>query len=495
MGGIAMDWKRRISRFKSNFPKLNIKRKTLNLLKTATITTLFISTLSFTNISINAETGIKTVYHVYINQNYIGTVSDKNILEKIASEKIHSAKDQYGNEKIGVGNDITYIPEQVFRPITEDQETSQRASELLTVKAEAVGIVIDNKPVVYVQNEQEANKVLEQLKLKFVSKKDLSAIEKRKDSIQSLPPLKKNQSRILDVNLREKVSIDKVEVRPDKILTSNQAMDYLLKGTLKEKKYKVQDGDVLGQIAENHDLKEKQLLKMNPGVDEDSLKIGQELKVTAHEPLVHVVIQKELYKVEKVRYKKEVVEDKSMFKGDTRVRQKGQKGKSAITYIVTEQNGNVTKKDVEKEEIIKKPVAYIVVKGAKIVPSRGSGTLAWPTDGGYVSSKMGYRWGKLHKGIDIARPSDRTIRAADNGVVVSAGWDNGGYGNMIEINHHNGFVTIYGHLSSIDVSVGQTVSKGSSIGVMGATGDATGIHLHFEVHVNGSLKDPLEYLR
>ena len=122
-----------------------------------------------------------------------------------------------------------------------------------------------------------------------------------------------------------------------------------------------------------------------------------------------------------------------------------------------------------------------------MIPSRGEGRFAWPTVGGYISSPMGYRWGKMHKGIDIARPSNRTIKAADNGVVVFAGWDSGGYGNKIIIDHRNGFRTLYAHMSSLKVSVGQTVSKGSAIGIMGATGDATGVHLHFEVYKNGGL--------
>jgi len=485
-----MDWKRRNLRFTSNFPKLN-KTKAKILFKIAAIASLFILTLSFTNIPTNAETDIKTVYHVYINQQYIGTVSDKEIIEKLADEKIHNAQSQYGNDQIDISNDITYIPEQVFRPVSDNNETVQKALDILTVKAEAAGILINGKPIAYVRNEQDANIVIENLKLHYVSKEDLAAIKTQ----QPLPPLKKNQSRILDVSLGEKVSIQNEEVDPDKILTVDQAVEYLLKGTLTEKKYTVKDGDVLGQIAEEHNLKQKQLVKMNPGIKKDSLKIGQKLKVTAYDPLVHVIVQTESYKVEKVPYKKEVIQDKSMFKGDTKVKQKGQNGKSAITYVVTEENGNVTKKDVKKEDVIQKPVTNIVVKGIKVVSSRGSGTFAWPTDGGYISSTMGYRWGTLHKGIDIARPSDRTIRAADNGVVVSAGWDNGGYGNMIEIDHRNGYVTIYGHLSSINVSVGQTVSKGASIGIMGATGDATGIHLHFEVHQNGSLKNPVDYIR
>ena len=144
--------------------------------------------------------------------------------------------------------------------------------------------------------------------------------------------------------------------------------------------------------------------------------------------------------------------------------------------------------------ILEQPVNHIVIKGTKVIPSRGEGSFAWPTVGGYISSKQGPRWGKMHKGIDIARPSNRTIKAADNGVVVSAGWG-GGYGNKIVIDHQNGFRTLYGHMSSLKVKVGQTVSKGSAIGIMGATGDATGVHLHFEVYKNGSLVNPLSYLR
>lgn len=100
----------------------------------------------------------------------------------------------------------------------------------------------------------------------------------------------------------------------------------------------------------------------------------------------------------------------------------------------------------------------------------------------------------MHKGIDIARPANRNILAADNGVVEFAGYDNGGYGNKIIINHNNGMKTVYAHLSSISVSVGQTVEKGKVIGIMGSTGNSTGIHLHFELYKNGALQNPLDYL-
>ncbi|MCF3944216.1 murein hydrolase activator EnvC family protein [Oceanobacillus alkalisoli] len=121
------------------------------------------------------------------------------------------------------------------------------------------------------------------------------------------------------------------------------------------------------------------------------------------------------------------------------------------------------------------------------------GYLAWPAVGGYISSYVGPRWGRMHNGIDIARPSNHNILAAADGVVTKAG-SAGGLGNRVEIEHSGGLKTIYGHLSSINVSVGQQVSTGTVIGIMGSTGNSTGIHLHFEVYKNGALQDPMNYL-
>jgi murein DD-endopeptidase MepM/ murein hydrolase activator NlpD len=229
-------------------------------------------------------------------------------------------------------------------------------------------------------------------------------------------------------------------------------------------------------------------------VTEDSvLKIGQELNVTFLQPLLQVVVIKEEAKKETIAFASQVIEDASMYKGDNKVEQEGKEGTRQVTYKVSEQNGVRVAQEVTSENILQEPVSYIVRKGTKVVPSRGDGSLTWPANGGYISSEVGYRWGSYHKGIDIARPSNRTIKAADNGTVVSAGYD-GGYGNKIIIDHNNGMRTVYAHLASISVSVGQTVSKGSAIGVMGDTGNSTGIHLHFEVYKNGSLQNPRDFL-
>ena len=135
----------------------------------------------------------------------------------------------------------------------------------------------------------------------------------------------------------------------------------------------------------------------------------------------------------------------------------------------------------------------LVLKGVKAVPSVGTGDFVWPAQGGYISSKKGPRWGREHKGIDIAQPDDFDILAADHGVVQAAG-EAGTFGNRVIIDHGNGYETIYAHLESIDVEPGDKLGQGTKIGVMGTTGRSTGIHLHFEISKNGAIQNPLDYI-
>jgi murein DD-endopeptidase MepM/ murein hydrolase activator NlpD len=121
-----------------------------------------------------------------------------------------------------------------------------------------------------------------------------------------------------------------------------------------------------------------------------------------------------------------------------------------------------------------------------------SSGLIWPVSGP-VTSPFGYRWGRLHAGIDIGVPYGTPIHAAASGTVVLAGW-NGGYGNYTCIDHGGGLATCYAHQSSFAVSTGTQVSQGQVIGYVGNTGHSFGAHLHFEVRINGNPVDPLGYL-
>lgn len=126
-------------------------------------------------------------------------------------------------------------------------------------------------------------------------------------------------------------------------------------------------------------------------------------------------------------------------------------------------------------------------------PVVGSGILQWPVAAPRVTSEYGPRWGRLHAGIDIAAPTGTEIFAADSGTVVYAGW-RGGYGNAVVLDHGDQFSTLYGHMTEIGVSEGETVDSGELIGWMGCTGSCTGPHTHFETRVNGVAADPRIYL-
>jgi murein DD-endopeptidase MepM/ murein hydrolase activator NlpD len=130
--------------------------------------------------------------------------------------------------------------------------------------------------------------------------------------------------------------------------------------------------------------------------------------------------------------------------------------------------------------------------GAGNAKVSGSG-LAWPAQG-TITSGFGYRWGALHAGLDIANGVGTPIHAAKAGTVIVAGWNSGGYGNWVIIDHGGGFSTLYGHMSRIRTSEGASVRQGDLIGDMGSTGNSTGPHLHFETRVNGNAQDPTRYL-
>ena len=140
--------------------------------------------------------------------------------------------------------------------------------------------------------------------------------------------------------------------------------------------------------------------------------------------------------------------------------------------------------------------AQIQASQATVTYSSGDSTpsasgLIWPVSGPVVSP-FGWRWGRMHEGIDIAVGYGAPIAAAASGVVIYAGWM-GGYGNLIIIDHGGGLATAYAHQSSFAVG-GGAVSQGQTIGYVGCTGHCFGPHVHFEVRINGSPVDPLGYL-
>lgn len=123
----------------------------------------------------------------------------------------------------------------------------------------------------------------------------------------------------------------------------------------------------------------------------------------------------------------------------------------------------------------------------------GAGVFIWPANHHFLSG-FDYAPNANHSGIDIDGETGDSVYAADNGVVVYAGWNDWGYGNVVVINHGNGWQTLYAHLSELYVQCGQSVYQTNLIGAIGSTGNSTGSHLHFEMMYNGTKVNPHDYL-
>ncbi len=122
----------------------------------------------------------------------------------------------------------------------------------------------------------------------------------------------------------------------------------------------------------------------------------------------------------------------------------------------------------------------------------GTGEFIKPLDGTFTSG-YGQRWGRLHRGIDIASEIGTPIKASDDATVLFTG-ECGTYGLLVKLDHSNGYVTYYAHCSKINVNVGDVVSKGDIIALVGNTGNSTGPHCHFEIRYDNVPKNPLDYI-
>lgn len=261
--------------------------------------------------------------------------------------------------------------------------------------------------------------------------------------------------------------------------------------------YTVVSGDTFSDIANNNGMTVAELQTLNPGVDINLLMIGQELSVKEEIPTLSVRTVDAVTYTEAIPYETQQVEDSSMYEGESKVIQAGVEGSQLVNADITYINGKESSRDITGITVTSEPTEAIVAVGTKEKPTWvATGSFRWPVYG-RITSSYGYRsiFGSysLHRGIDIACSYGTSIVAADGGTVTFSGW-NGTYGKLVVIDHGNGKVTYYAHNSSLLVSVGDKVAKGETIALAGSTGRSTGTHCHFEVHVNGQLVNPLNYL-
>lgn len=210
-----------------------------------------------------------------------------------------------------------------------------------------------------------------------------------------------------------------------------------------------------------------------------------------NEKAINVLLTKKENTEEVITMPVESQDDPSLPRGETVLSMDGEDGLKTVKSISYYENDELISKVVLEENVKKKAAPKLVLVGTR--KALADGSFIKPTRGGY-SSGFGRRWGRMHQGVDIDADYGDDVFSADGGVVSFAG-TLGTYGNLIEIDHQNGYKTRYAHLSSINVSKGDTLTKGEFIGKVGATGRVTGPHLHFEVIVNGKAQDPMNYLR
>lgn len=429
------------------------------------------------------EKNTKPIYHVIVNGKEIGIVNNPEVIHKWAEKRLEEEQRKTGITGLKISDYITFKEEVVFKGEYDNEAAIGALAKLADIKVEAVRVLVNGKLVGYAANEQDVQTALNKVKEKFsgvpFTKRD-AAVAAESDRL------------VKDVKFKEDIKTESGEVFVGQILPADKLVELLSKGTFKQMIHTVQEGDCITCIAARYGITSKDIYANNPGLTEDTLlQLGQKINVTAIRPFVTVQVVEEVENEEVIDYTTQTRENKQLPKGETRVVQSGKEGKKRVRYQLVKENGQVVGRKVLNQVILQNPVPKIIERGTKVIPSRGTGRFIWPARG-YISSGFGMRWGRMHKGIDIA--GSGSIWAADNGRVVQAGW-NGNYGYSVTIDHGNGIRTLYGHLRSISVSVGQTVEKGQKIGVMGSTGDSTGVHLHFEVIQNGVTKNPIRYLR
>ena len=259
----------------------------------------------------------------------------------------------------------------------------------------------------------------------------------------------------------EDVEIRQEYVPTSEIMNLGYIAELLYSTKTAEVTYEVKKGDTWSQIAAKNDMSSAELLALNPGYN--------------------------------------ITDSADLYQGDYKVTSKGEYGKADVMAKATYVNGEETERTILSSVTLKEPVTEYQLRGTKARPTwMPTGSFRWPTSG-RISSYFGGRkspggiGSTNHKGIDIAVPRGTPIYAADGGTVPYSGWMSG-YGYLVQIDHGNGYVTRYGHNSSLTVSVGQHVYKGQQVARAGSTGNSTGNHCHFEVRYNGVAKNPLNYL-
>ena len=430
-------------------------------------------------------------YKVLLNGQPIGEISSKQLVEDAIQAKAKQLASNTADVsyKLDEGQ-VTYEDVSVFNKSPDDEATLQALNGGLKSHPVGVKLVVGGKTIAVVKNQQTADEILQRVKDKFVP--NASAKTMVKALAYNASGTSGEASRVVkSVAFQEDVTTIPTDIELDQLADPDEVFKKLTTGNPAKRTYTVQDGDCISCIAQKTKVSSAVIYANNPWIQDDEIKPGDVLDITQNNPVLHVESEEEVTEIEVIDPPVEIRKSDDIKLGQSKTVREGQNGKRQVTYRLVKNNGVMVQEEQVASKVLQPAVSTVILKGTKVIPSEGTGDFAWPVSNHSITSYMGERWGRMHKGIDIV--GGKTIKAADNGTVEFVG-QKSGYGNAIIINHNNGFKTLYGHLKSFSVKEGQVVSKGDAIGVMGATGDATGVHLHFEVYLDGKLRNPTSYL-
>lgn len=444
-------------------------------------------------------------YHVYVDGKAIGTIQDDAQLDQLLKEKQKQYQQEHPDVLMVLHTDgITTKADRSFKPEVNSEETLQKLDNMLKAYARGVELKVNGKTVAIVKDQQAAKAAVEAAKLKFApaaaQEEKTQRVAFTKTSASASSKKSDDGSGLQSVEIKEKISLANTKADPNKVLDVEEAVKVLTGTKDKPVVYTVKEGDTISSIAQHFGMKSADVMALNPGLEEKYVQIGAELQVTKPEaPLtvrtVETVSEKQPSKPETI-----VRKSSELPLGKRKVVRPGRDGVKTVDYIVTKENGKVISKQWTGQQVVQESLPEVVYKGTKVAPKKKAATVtqkssgsmfAWPVSGARITSSYGHRWGRSHEGVDLVGGS--TIMAAASGRVVFAGQQSG-YGNVVIVDHGNGYRTLYGHMSRISVSNGQSVGQGSKLGVMGNTGRSTGTHLHFEVQKNGVAQNPMNYL-
>lgn len=451
------------------FFRIQMDRKRVQLLKHfAIIVMVALGVLSLFNYA--------TGYEYSYNGKVLGVVEDQedvySVLEVVSSQL---SKEHDVDIQIGQSGDIQFRKVvTVNRDVDDMEEVLNRLTYMQDINVTAYGIFVDGKRAAILPAKDEAESVLAGLLDKFSEAKDGIRYE--------------------SVVFMEDITVEEVNTKLGNIQRASAVSKKLLSGEVSEKVHIAAQGETKSAIAKLYGITVSQLEKDNPDLAKREARPDDHLTIKVKTPLVHVAtVEKATYTV-KIGYDTVRKDNPDAYRGINSVKTKGQKGSNEIIARVVRINGVETNREILKTTVLKEPVTEVILVGSKpIPPTMGDGHFINPCPAGRLTSTFGYRWGRMHKGIDLACATGNIIRAADGGTVIFSGW-NGSQGYTIRIDHKNGFVTVYAHCSVLYARVGDKVYEGQTIARVGSTGYTTGPHLHFEVIKNGVHVNPLNYI-